>query len=178
MLINKDWSSNFLDQTLPWWREKRNWIPLYLLLLIFVLIKLKKQAWLWILGILASVGLADLISSHLLKPNVGRLRPCHPDSAVAHDMILRLSNCPPNGSFTSSHAANHFALAFFIIFTMQQYMGIHRWWFFLWAAIICWAQVYVGVHYPGDIAAGAVLGSVIAWGFSKSYFSIINRMSH
>ncbi|MBX9449991.1 MAG: phosphatase PAP2 family protein [Taibaiella sp.] len=163
MLINKDGGHSFLDVFLPLWREKRNWIPLYVLMLIVVILKMKRKSWWWILLLLASVALADVISSHILKPGVDRLRPCQDGSGIEHLMILRLSNCPGNGSFTSSHAANHFAIAFFIFFTQRISMKYSRWLFVLWAAIICWAQVYVGVHYPGDILGGMVIGGSLAY---------------
>lgn len=163
LLINKDGSHSFLDVFLPLWREKRNWIPLYVLMLIVVILKMKWKSWWWILLLLASVALADVISSHILKPGVDRLRPCQAGSGIEHLMILRLSNCPGNGSFTSSHAANHFAIAFFIFFTQRFSMKCSRWLFILWAAIICWAQIYVGVHYPGDILGGMVIGGSLAY---------------
>lgn len=178
LLINKNGSSEFLDGFLPWWREKRNWVPLYILLGIFVVFKFRKQCWLWILSVAACVGSADAISSHLLKPGIGRLRPCQEGSAVVEEMVLRLSNCPGNGSFTSSHAANHFALAFFIILSLQSTMGVHRWWFLPWAIIICWAQVYVGVHYPGDILGGALLGLALASLFNFFYKKLQRKLFH
>jgi undecaprenyl-diphosphatase len=63
-----------------------------------------------------------------------------------------------SGSFTSSHAANHFGLAMFSFLTLRPQIGKWAWLFFLWAAAIGYAQVYVGVHYPTDIIGGAVLG--------------------
>ena len=58
----------------------------------------------------------------------------------------------------SSHAANHFGLAAFWYFTITR-MANRKWWMlWVWAFMICYAQVYVGKHYPGDVLAGAVLG--------------------
>lgn len=122
------------------------------------------------------MGSADAISSHILKPGINRLRPCQEGSAVVEDMVLRLSNCPGNGSFTSSHAANHFALALFIIFSLSKEMGAHRWWFLPWAMMICWAQIYVGVHYPGDILGGALLGLGLAFSFDFLYRKISQKV--
>lgn len=169
LLINKEWSSDFLDSFLPFWREKRNWIPLYIILAIVAIVKMKKRSWWWILLLITSVGMADVVSSHILKPLIDRVRPCQEASGIAELMILRLSNCPNNGSFTSSHAANHFAIAFFIFFTQSVRMRYSRWLIILWAAIICWAQVYVGVHYPGDILGGAIVGGGLAYGFNILY---------
>lgn len=71
---------------------------------------------------------------------------------------------PGNGSFTSSHAANHFGLAMFLYATLKNYLGKWMLLFFVWAFFICYAQVYVGVHYPFDILGGAVLGCLIGYG--------------
>jgi len=70
--------------------------------------------------------------------------------------------CPTNSSFTSSHACNHFAMAFFIYRTLKH---TSPWWrlVFIWAFLISYAQVYVGVHYPLDVTAGAIVGSCIGW---------------
>ncbi|HEY2649525.1 MAG TPA: phosphatase PAP2 family protein, partial [Puia sp.] len=66
---------------------------------------------------------------------------------------------------TSSHACNHFAAAWFIFITLNQ-TGSWRWLLFAWAFVICYAQVYVGVHFPFDILGGAVLGTAIGYGMS------------
>jgi undecaprenyl-diphosphatase len=71
--------------------------------------------------------------------------------------------CGANGSFTSSHAVNHFAFATFVVSIMK---GFSRWFMLLyaWAFSIAYAQVYVGVHYPSDVLVGAFLGIVFGWG--------------
>lgn len=171
LLINKSGNA-FLDQLLPIWRDKKTWIPLYVLMLVVVIYRFKKQAIPWIICIIATVAFADIISSHFFKPGFGRLRPCQDGSGIAHLMLLRLPNCPGNGSFTSSHAANHFALAFYLFFTLKKYLKNYVWLFILWATVICWAQIYVGVHYPGDILGGAILGFALAKIFTFVYLKI------
>lgn len=157
-LINAG-AGSWLDQILPWWREKSNWIPLYILLAILFVYRFgwRGFALIAIAGLLVTV--ADFTSSSIFKPWVGRLRPCN-DPDFADQVRLLLERCGSGKSFPSSHATNHFALAVFL----RQVFG-RRWRFFtslglLWAAIIAFAQVYVGVHYPIDILAGALLGSL------------------
>lgn len=105
---------------------------------------------------LASIGMADGISSHILKPLVSRIRPCNL-TELASDIHLRI-HCSGGFSFPSSHAANHFALAMFIGLALYKTNP----WFLriglLWAAIISFAQVYVGVHFPIDVFSGMLLG--------------------
>jgi undecaprenyl-diphosphatase len=80
-----------------------------------------------------------------------------------------LANCGTGGGFTSAHAANHFGLAMFLFITLRPILGNWLYLFFVWAAIICFAQVYVGVHYPFDILAGAILGCLVGWGIATIF---------
>jgi undecaprenyl-diphosphatase len=167
--INHDWTNTFFDNIVPLWREAITWVPLYVFLLVFVFVNFGKKAWPWIIGLLITVGLTDQISSHFLKHLVNRPRPCH-DILLADHLRLLLGYCSDNPSFTSSHATNHFGMAFFIYFTLQPYFKKWSYLFFFWAATISYGQVYVGVHYPTDILCGALLGSTIGY-FTSHYFN-------
>jgi membrane-associated phospholipid phosphatase len=70
--------------------------------------------------------------------------------------------CGANGSFTSSHAFNHFAFATYVYLSFRKFSAKYVL-MFLWAGIIAYSQVYVGVHYPSDILAGGILGIVFGW---------------
>ncbi len=74
---------------------------------------------------------------------------------------LLLEHCSGGFSFTSSHAANHFGLAMFLFISLVPLFKNYTWLFFIWAAIIAYAQVYVGVHYPLDVIAGAMIGLAV-----------------
>ena len=74
---------------------------------------------------------------------------------------LLLDHCSGGFSFTSSHAANHFGLAMFLFVSLTPLFKKYTWLFFIWAGIIAYAQVYVGVHYPLDVMAGAMIGLVV-----------------
>ncbi|MBC7889419.1 MAG: phosphatase PAP2 family protein [Ferruginibacter sp.] len=160
--INQDWTNTYLDNVFPLWREGITWAPLYIFLLIFVLVNFGNKAWPWIIGLLVTVALTDQISSHVLKPLVNRPRPCH-DTLLADHIRLLLNYCSDSRSFTSSHATNHFGLAFFIYYTLKPYFKNWGYCFFLWAATISYGQVYIGVHYPSDVICGALLGSSIGY---------------
>jgi len=160
-IINQDWQNAFFDVILPFFRNKYVWIPLYLFIASFFVINFSKKGFLLILMIGITAGLADFTSSTIIKKNVERLRPCN--NPELKETTRLLVNCGSGYSFTSSHATNHFALATVLIFTFGR---IFRWTkipFFLWAATIALAQVYVGVHYPIDVICGAVLGSFIGF---------------
>ena len=91
---------------------------------------------------------------------IGRVRPCN-DPEMASQLQMLAGYCGGNGSFTSSHAANHFGMAVFLFLTARHILGKWSLLFFAWAFIVCYAQVYVGVHFPLDVIGGALLGSIL-----------------
>ena len=162
LLINRQWNLSWLDTLLPIWREANTWLPLYLFLILFVVINFPSKAFSWILTAIITFAISDQLSSSLLKPFFARLRPCNEPELVGMVRLL-LPNCGSGYSFTSSHATNHFAFAFFIFITMGQVLGKWKWAFLFWAASVAYAQVYVGVHYPLDVLAGGLLGTLIGY---------------
>ncbi len=160
-LINTQWHADWLDVLAPLWRDKRFWIPLYLLLAGFAVWKFRLRGLWFILGLALTAGLSDTLSSRVVKPAVARLRPCNAPEANAN--VRLLVHCGSGYSFTSSHAANHFAVAAFIFTTLGYLHRRARWLWWCWAASIAYAQVYVGVHYPADVAAGALLGAGVGF---------------
>lgn len=159
--INQSWQHPWLDQLLPYWRNKRTWIPLYILLLI-VIGKDRKGKTFWVLLLLGlTIALADQVSSQWIKKGIMRLRPCNDPNI---NVRLLLEHCGSGFSFTSSHATNHFAIAtqLVLIFRLSWSRWIVLLWF-LWAALIAYSQVYVGVHYPLDVLVGALLGISLAY---------------
>jgi undecaprenyl-diphosphatase len=166
-LINQDLSNSFFDAVMPILRNKYTWLPFYIFIVGFAAINLKwKGAWL-IFCLIVAVGVGDTLSSKLIKNSVKRLRPCRTEQLV-DDVQVRV-HCGSGYSFTSSHATNHFAVAVFLVFAFGQMIPKCKWPLFVWAAAISFAQVYVGVHYPFDVLAGAILGSLIGFAFGKYY---------
>lgn len=164
--INYSCSNAVFDALMPWFREKWIWTPFYVFILTFCWLNFGKKGWLIVLGLVAVVGLTDFTSSELIKKNVGRLRPCN-DVELQPAAILRLESCGSGYSFTSSHAANHFAAATFLI---GIFGALSRWVrpvLLGWAALIAFSQVYVGVHFPGDVMVGGLVGALIGWGMGK-----------
>ncbi len=166
-IINDQWHNSFLDAILPYWRDKKFWIPFYLLLTAFLAYQFKIKALYFVLAVALTIGIADTTSSKLIKKSVQRLRPCN-DPALKSDVNL-LVGCGGGYSFTSSHATNHFAMALFFFLTLGR---LYRWTripFLFWAASIAFGQVYVGVHYPLDVLVGSIIGSLIGIIIGKLY---------
>ena len=165
--INAEWHSSFLDWLLPFLRNADMWVPLYFFLLLFAVVNFKKNVWWWALAAAITAILADYISSDLIKPNFFRIRPCSEPAIADWVRVMSGLYCPGSSSFTSSHATNHFAMGLFFYATLKRHIGNWALLFFLWAAVICYAQMYLAVHYPTDILAGAMVGLVL--GYITSY---------
>ncbi len=137
------------------------WIPVYALFLVLIKLRWGWRGLWWALPVAALMILfSDTGSVVLFKNTVHRLRPCHAPDLVG---LVHLVNdhCGGQYGFVSSHAANHFALAAF----MGGMLRRHPWWalplLLVWAGIIAYSRVYLGVHYPGDVLVGALYGSLI-----------------
>jgi len=160
--INAVGGNAVFDFMLPLFREKLFWAPLYLFILTFAFQNFGKRVGIFVVvGLVLAVGLSDFTSSTLIKKNVQRLRPCN-EPTLQHTVIQRVT-CGSGYSFTSSHAANHFAAAVYLGLIVGAGFGRIRIALLVWAAAVAYSQVYVGVHYPGDVLGGAVVGSALGW---------------
>ena len=174
--VNGQLSNPFLDTVLPYLREATIWTPLYLFMLVFAVSNFGKRGWLWFLYAICTVAICDLVSSHLIKEHIFRLRPCqNPD--LSQQIHILVNYCPGSSSFTSSHATNHFGLATFVVLTLRRYTSSWILLFFAWAAIVCFAQVYVGVHYPFDVLSGAILGCLLGYIPARSFNNYVGLIS-
>ncbi len=115
---------------------------------------------------------ADQFSSFVLKPLIQRDRPCHvvQGEPVVENIHL-LVGCGSGKSFPSSHAVNNFAVATLFALFYRRW----RFAFYAWAALIALSRVFVGVHYPSDIAGGALIGGVLAFLIVKGWGMITRR---
>ncbi len=137
------------------------------LLWVFMLVKGGKTGRSAALLLVPAIVLSDQLNSSFLKYLIERPRPCH----VLPDVRLLVS-CGSGYSFPSSHAVNNFAGAVVLSFFLPR----GGWAFFLFAATVAFSRVYVGVHYPSDIIAGAVVGLVVGGFVLLAYVFIERRL--
>lgn len=173
LIINRELTHPAMDHVALFMRESIFHIPLYLFLFFIAFQLYGKKAFWWIIAAFALIACTDLLSSQVIKYAFNRLRPCR-DPNMAFQIRFLAKYCGSNPSFTSSHALNHFAFAAFVV---SSFKGVSKWIYllFVWAAIISYSQVYVGVHYPSDVIAGGLLGTLlggIGYGITKQALSL------
>lgn len=154
--IHAEASAPWLDGFMKFLRNAIVWTPLYAFMLYWIIKSDRKDAWQFILLTVIAFALCDLISAKLLKPWVGRLRPCY--DPELQSILRNLIGCGGQYGFPSSHASNHFGLATFWFYAIRLINGKRWYWLWLWAFMIGYAQIYVGKHFPLDIIGGATLG--------------------
>lgn len=155
----------------PFWMfitDKWSSIPLYLALLI---ISFYFLGWRKALVLLVAVGLMITATDQLanvFKYGFERLRPCY-DPELAGLFRLVKDSCGGKFGYFSAHAANSFALAFFFTFGFKQYLRLLPAFLILWAALVAYSRVYIGVHFPLDILTGMLIGLLNGFVFQQVY---------
>jgi len=172
LLINS-MNSPFWDQVMFAISGKIIWVPLYVAILIWLGINYKKRFPLILLCIIIAAAIADQGSVHLFKNVFHRLRPCHEPSLEG---LVRLvdGKCGGLYGFVSSHATNSFNVALLsLLFIRKKWYSIS---ILIWASAIGYSRIYLGVHYPGDVICGAILGAFIGWGVYQLYVLIDRKI--
>jgi len=154
---------SWLDRPMQIITSTSAWIPLYILITIFLFWKFKKQAVLVLIAVGISITAADQFTSSFMKPTFQRPRPCYDEQIGTK--VYNYVGCGGQYGFASSHAANTFALAMLCWLIgrnlpEKKKIGIFM---FAWASLVSYSRIYVGVHYLGDIAVGALVGVCIAY---------------
>jgi len=139
---------------------KLTWLPLYALLIGLLFWRFGwKKALIMLCAFGLAVGLSDYVASGIIKHAVCRLRPTH---EPALDGMLHVVNGYTGGlyGFVSSHAANTMSCALLFSLIWRDWRATLP--LMLWVALNCYSRMYLGVHYPGDILGGLIVGSVMA----------------
>lgn len=152
--VNHGMQNGLLDWLMPALTRYENWIPAGLLLAAWLIRKNPSKGVAVIFAATAAVVLADYLSHHFVKEFFGRVRPCR----ALPDVHL-VVGCGKSASFPSSHAWNAFTVAS-VLGLYEKKLRVAA---FSSAALVAFARVYEGVHYPADVLAGALLGVCFGW---------------
>jgi undecaprenyl-diphosphatase len=159
--------NSFWDPIMYWASDQWIWIPLYVFLGYWLYRRYHRFAIYLILCITLLITLSDQSSSHL-KDWVRRPRPSH-TSQLAGQVHLSIAGPGGEYGFISSHAANCFALCVFLGLVLPHRDQPIKWLLLVWALFVCYSRVYNGVHYPGDVIGGIVLGCLLGWAMSRLF---------
>lgn len=152
----------FLDRFMMLFTGRFIWVPMYAAIL-FVLLKTHgmKGAGVYVLGIALAITLTDQTCASYIRPMVERLRPSNLDNPLSALTIVVDDYRGGDYGFPSCHSANSFALATFLAFLFPRRRMLM--FIFGWALLNSYTRLYLGVHYPGDLLAGAVVGSLFGF---------------
>jgi len=152
--------------------EKEFWYPFYGILIVVMVWRYKWNAIATLLFIALLITLSDQLSVKAFKEVFERYRPTH--NPEIKDIVHTVRGYRGGDfGFVSSHAANTFAMAYFTsrLFTNRYY----TWCIFIWAALVSYSRIYLGVHYPLDILGGALLGIALGYLVFLLYYRLGKR---
>lgn len=153
--------SSYFDTFMWLCSRKFEWIPFYLSIL-YVLFR--NFNWRVVLYSLVAMGvillLTDAVSSHFIRPVVARLRPSNLENPISEMIHIVDNHRGGRYGFPSSHASNSWGLVFFVGLLLRR--RVLTTFLVCWALLLCYSRLYLGVHYPGDLLAGMMLGAVVA----------------
>ena len=150
--------SDFFDSFMKLFTGRFIWIPLYVALAAVILHVCRWQkALVYLLAIGAAIALTDQTCATLIRPAVERLRPSNPENPLSQLAYIVGGYRGGSYGFPSCHSANSFALAAFISLLFPRRRMVL--FILAWAILNSYTRLYLGVHYPGDLLVGAVIGS-------------------
>lgn len=168
-----DMQSPFWDPIMVFVSDKYVWVPFYLGLIGYVIWRYKRKSIPMLLLAVLTIVLADSITSGIFKPYFARLRPCH-DPTLSETINL-VAGCGGKFGFMSSHAANSFGFAVFFNLVLSDRYAVFKFILVAWAVIVSYSRIYLGVHFPGDIVGGAIVGSFAAYLCALGYDIVIRK---
>lgn len=175
LFFNNTISNPVMDLIMPYVTDWSQFLMIRIILagvFVYLLFFSGSKGRILIILISITIIISDQVSSTLIKPLVARPRPCHlMDGKFMVENLRLLVSCGPGFSFPSSHAVNHFAVAFILSKVYSKF----KIYFFSFAILVSFSRIYVGVHYFFDVIIGSIVGMLIAITIFNSYSWINNK---
>lgn len=155
--------SPFFDNFMTMFTGRFIWIPMYAMVLWILFRSCRWQtAVAYLLALVGAIALTDQTCASVIRPAVERLRPSNIENSISDFTYIVNGYRGGSYGFPSCHAANSFALALFVaLFVRRRAFTL----FIVgWALLNSYSRLYLGVHYPGDLFVGAVVGSLFGVG--------------
>ncbi len=154
--------------------DKWIWIPLYIIFLYFLYKNYKLKSLLYILLFTAiGITVSDQVSG-IFKYGVARLRPCNDPSL---QNLMRIVKCGGPYGFYSAHASNTFFLATYLSLLLKNNLKWFPYFLFVWASVVAYSRIYLGVHFPMDVLVGAFAGVIFGIIFSLLAKKVIRKQT-
>lgn len=169
-------NSAFFDTLVPMLTNGMAWLPLYGALLYLVVKNNETMAQIGLIigAVLVCIVLAGGVDDFIVKPMVGRIRPCN-DPMVKTHLNLIAGTLEESYSFFSAHAANTFSLAVFFCLLVRDRLFSSVMSF--WALLNVWTRLYLGVHYPSDVFCGMLYGSLVGAAVYFLFYRVYNKLN-
>lgn len=153
--------SSYFDTFMWLCSRKFEWIPFYLSILYVLFRNFNWRVVLYsLVAMCVILLLTDAVSSHFIRPVVARLRPSNLENPISEMIHIVDNHRGGRYGFPSSHASNSWGLVFFVGLLLRR--RVLTTFLSCWALLLCYSRLYLGVHYPGDLLAGMLLGAVVA----------------
>ena len=163
--FNHTISTGFLDKFFSIITNVNNWYIAYIILFGMLIFKGGRIGKIAAVGVILLIVVTDQTGYRLLKELFQRARPCN-----ALSDVLTPLGCTGSFSFPSNHALNNFAAATFFSKPFPRY----KWALYITASLVALSRVYLGLHYPSDIIAGAAIGMIFGYAFAMAVLKIDN----
>ena len=154
VVLNTRLTHPVLDSVMPFVTHQENWYPVLVGLWLALIIWGGRRGRMAAVALIIAIALTDQIACSVIKPLVGRVRPCNALTPAECRLLVGRSSAM---SFPSAHAANSFAMATVVSWKLRRFAPL----LYFFAVLVAYSRVYVGVHYPIDVLAGAVLGALL-----------------